>query len=62
MTDYSGFDTNPDLFYYDAVNKCSDVDLMFDTDTMGAFAALDWMEIHVGAGTKAKIELDGDTK
>ncbi len=29
-TDYNNFDTNPDLFYYDAVNKKSDVAVMHD--------------------------------
>ncbi|MBE6569668.1 MAG: hypothetical protein E7658_05570 [Ruminococcaceae bacterium] len=57
VTDYSTFDTNPELFYYDAENKCTDVDVMLDTAVMDIPAALEWVEIHVGAGKNARLDI-----
>ncbi len=57
VTDYSKFDTDPELFYYDAENKCTDVDVMLDTAVMDIPAALEWVEIHVGAGKNARLDI-----
>ncbi len=44
-TNLGNFDTNPDLFYYDAVNKRSDVSVMLDADDVPAYVSQ-----HAGAG------------
>jgi len=61
VTDYSTFDTNPDIFYYDAENKCSDVELLIDSSAMTVWEAEDWMRLYAGAGQNTRLELDGET-
>lgn len=60
-TDFSAFDTNPELFYYDAENKCTVVDLMLDTSAMGPEEIFEWMGTYVGAGKYVRLELDGES-
>jgi len=52
-TDYAKFDTDSTLFYYDAENKCSDVELLHKAEDVPAF-----LEIYAGAGVLTKMELD----
>ncbi len=52
-TDCSGFDTDPELFYYDAANGCSDVELMND-----AADVPDFVRTYAGAGVLVRLELD----
>ena len=52
-TDYSKFDTNSDLFYYDAENMRSDVAVMLNADDVPAFALK-----YVGAGVMIQLVLD----
>ena len=51
-TDYSCFDTDPELFYYDVENGCTDVDLMHDAKNVPAF-----VEAYAGAGVYKKLDL-----
>ncbi len=51
-TDYSKFDTDPDLFYYDAENHCSDVEVMLDAEDVPAF-----VRTHAGAGVLAQVDI-----
>ena len=41
----ANFDTNPTNFYYDSTNKCSDVEILTNTDDVKEFVTL-----HAGAG------------
>jgi len=52
-TDYSTFDTDPTLFYYDAENKCSDVELLHNAEAVPEF-----VPTYAGAGVLLKLELD----
>ena len=61
VTDFSTFDTNPELFYYDAENKCTVVDLMLDTSAFGPDEIFEWMDTYVGAGKYTRLELDEET-
>ena len=47
------FDTNSELFYYDSVNKKSDVSIMLDADDVYSFVLK-----HAGAGKLVSLELD----
>ncbi|MBR2381908.1 MAG: hypothetical protein IKA84_05415 [Clostridia bacterium] len=47
------FDTNSELFYYDSVNKRSDVSIMLDADEVYNF-----VRKHAGAGNFVSLELD----
>jgi len=53
VTDYSKFDTDPTLFYYDAENKCSDVELLHTAEEVPEF-----VPVYAGAGILTKLELD----
>ncbi|MBR5452882.1 MAG: hypothetical protein IKV54_02270, partial [Clostridia bacterium] len=50
-TDYTRFDTDPELFYYDAVNKRSDVDLIHEAKELP-----DFVPKYAGAGILARLE------
>ncbi len=52
-TDYSRFDTDPALFYYDAENKRSDVEILHDVQQVP-----DVVPVYAGAGVLTKLELD----
>ena len=52
-TDYSQFDTDTKLFYYDAANKCSDVEIMHSAEELAEF-----VKIYVGAGLSVKLYID----
>ena len=51
ITDYSKFDTDPELFYYDAENKCSDVELMLDAKDVPEFVPK-----YAGAGILERMD------
>ena len=51
-TDYSKFDTNPDLFYYDAVNGVTDADYL-----IGAEDVPEFVEKYAGAGVTERLEM-----
>jgi len=46
-TDYSKFDTDPELFYYDVENKCSDVENLLDTSNRDGFSAIQYAERQI---------------
>jgi len=52
VTDYSRFDTDPTLFYYDAVNKCSDVDLLLPAEEVPEF-----VKTYAGAGVYVRMDI-----
>lgn len=52
-TDCSKFDINPDLFYYDAENKRSDVSVMLDAKNVPTF-----VKMYAGAGIMKQLVLD----
>jgi len=52
-TDYSKFDTDPTLFYYDAENNRSDVDIMHNVEDVPQI-----VPTYAGAGVLTKLELD----
>jgi len=52
-TDYSQFDTDPELFYYDAENKRSVVEIMHAAEEVP-----DVVPVYAGAGVLTKLELD----
>ena len=52
-TNIMNFDTNSELFYYDSVNKKSDVSIMLDADEVYSFVLK-----HAGAGKLVSLELD----
>ena len=52
-TDYSKFDTDPDLFYYDAANERSDVELMNKAEDVP-----DIVRTYAGAGVFTRLFLD----
>jgi len=52
-TDYSQFDTDPELFYYDVENNCSDVEILHKAEEVP-----DVVPVYAGAGTLIKLELD----
>ena len=47
------FDVNPELFYYDSVNKCSDVSIMLDASDVPEF-----VKQHAGAGMFGSLNLE----
>ncbi|MBR6558264.1 MAG: hypothetical protein IKT70_04560 [Clostridia bacterium] len=49
-TDYSKFDTDAKLFYYDVSNKKSDVELMHDVEELA-----DFVKVYAGAGVSARM-------
>lgn len=49
---YANFDTNSDLFYYDAVQKRSDVSILLDAEDVPAF-----VKKHAGAGKYESLEI-----
>jgi hypothetical protein len=51
-TNYSRFDTDPNLFYYDAENKCTDVELLHKAEEVPEF-----VKTYAGAGVYKKLEL-----
>jgi len=53
QTDCSAFDTDPTLFYYDAENNCSDVEIMHTAEQVP-----DVVTVYAGAGVLTKLELD----
>jgi len=53
QTDYSTFDIDPTLFYYDTENKCSDVELLHKAEEVPEF-----VKTYTGAGVLVKLELD----
>ena len=62
VTDYSKFDTDPELFYYDVENKCSDVENLLDTSNREGFSAIQYAERQIrkyaGAGLNIRLDLD----
>jgi len=50
-TDYTRFDTDPELFYYDAENKRTDVEIMLDAEDVGEF-----VKVYAGAGVFARMD------
>jgi len=52
VTDYSRFDTDPELFYYDAENKCSDVDILLPAEEVPEF-----VEKYAGAGIYLRLDI-----
>ena len=52
VTDYSRFDTDPELFYYDAENNCSDVDVMLPAAEVRAF-----VKTYAGAGIYVRLNI-----
>jgi len=52
VTDYSRFDTDPELFYYDAENNCSDVDVMLPAAEVRAF-----VKTYAGAGVYVRLDI-----
>ena len=52
-TDYSKFDTDPTLFYYDAEQGVSDVMVMLEADDVPKFA-----QKYAGAGVKNQLVID----
>lgn len=48
--DYATFDTNPDIFYYDSVNKKSSVNILTDTDKV-----VDFVNKHSGINGRRYI-------
>lgn len=57
ITDYSKFDTDPELFYYDAENKCSDVELMLEAKVVPGFVYK-----YAGAGIPARMDSPTDAE
>ncbi len=53
QTDYSAFDTDPALFYYDAENKRSDVEILHKAEQVP-----DVIPVYAGAGVLTKLELE----
>ncbi len=51
ITDYSKFDTDPELFYYDAENKRSDVELMLEAQDVP-----DFVPKYAGAGILERMD------
>ena len=47
------FDINPELFYYDSTNKCTDVSIMLDASDVPEF-----VKNHAGAGSFTSLNLD----
>jgi len=56
VTDYSRFDTDPTLFYYDAVNKCSDVDILLPAEKVPEF-----VKTYAGAGILVKLDIPSES-
>ena len=52
-TNYTNFDTNSSLFYYDSTNKCSDVSILNDRLDVPEF-----VELYAGAGNNINIDYD----
>lgn len=52
-TNIMNFDTNSELFYYDSVNKKSDVSIMLNANDVYSFVVK-----HAGAGKLVSLELD----
>ena len=52
LTDYTRFDTDPELFYYDAENKCSDVEIMLDAEDVAEF-----VKLYAGAGVLERMDI-----
>ena len=52
-TNIMNFDTNSELFYYDSVNKKSDVSIMLDADDVYTFVLK-----HAGAGKFGNLNLE----
>lgn len=57
ITDYSKLDTAPELFYYDAVNKRSDVELMLE-----AKGVPDFVYKYAGAGILTRMDFPADAE
>ena len=57
ITDYSKFDTAPELFYYDADNKRSDVELMLEAKDVP-----DFVFKYAGAGILERMDFPTDTE
>lgn len=57
VTDHSRFDTDPELFYYDAENGCSDVDLM-----LTALEVPDFVPKYAGAGVILRLDLSAEAE
>ena len=51
ITDCSKFDTDPELFYYDAESKCTDVELMHEAKDVPEFVPK-----HAGAGILKRVD------
>ncbi len=51
-TNYSGFDTDPSLFYYDAERGITDADYLIDAEDVK-----DFVERYAGAGVLKKLEI-----
>ena len=47
------FDINPELFYYDSTNKCTDVSIMLDASDVPEF-----VKNHAGAGNYNSLNLE----
>ena len=52
VTDYSRFDIDSELFYYDAENKCSDVDILLPAEEVPEF-----VRTYAGAGVYVKMDI-----
>lgn len=50
-TDYTRFDIDPELFYYDAENKRTDVEIMLKAEDVGEF-----VKVYAGAGVFARMD------
>ena len=57
VTDHSRFDTDPELFYYDAENGCSDVDLMLTAPEVP-----DFVPKYAGAGVILRLDLSPEAE
>jgi len=57
ITDYSKFDTDPELFYYDAENKRSDVELMHEAKDVPIFVPK-----YAGAGILTRMDFPTDAE
>ncbi|MBR6558268.1 MAG: hypothetical protein IKT70_04580 [Clostridia bacterium] len=53
ITDYSKFDSDPELFYYDVENKCSDVEIMHTAEEVPEF-----VKKHAGAGVNVRVDIE----
>jgi len=56
-TDYSKFDTDPELFYYDAENKRSDVEILHEAKDV-----LDFVPKYAGAGILERMDFPTDAE